>query len=292
MKCFLIFTAAASIALSAASCDSAPQNQQQANVRETVQTSKPELGSGYENPNLADRQTEKMVTDVNQGKPTPSSKKVEATEAANKQLDVAKPDFRIGIVTDKASTLNCRSHPDASYNNVVKTFVPGDEVGVTGITIFDGSKWYKIADSDCWAIADRITQYVAPQPKETSLEVLPTESYDKPIIVLQDNVKATPAEPVSKKVAPSPVELPKVSIAEEVLAAEVYRKPTPVALPAEPVSESEKLVPLPVETPPAALPTQSSITVTSSGKCNYPGDLDSRGRRCGKRAASVRKGGR
>ena len=29
-----------------------------------------------------------------------------------------------------------------------------------------------------------------------------------------------------------------------------------------------------------------------SGPCNYPDDLDSAGRRCGKRAASVRPGGR
>ncbi len=29
----------------------------------------------------------------------------------------------------------------------------------------------------------------------------------------------------------------------------------------------------------------------SSGKCNFPDDLDSSGRRCGKRAASVRPGG-
>lgn len=211
MKRFLIFTTAASIALSAASCNFAPENQQQANVQETVQTSKPELGSDYENPNLADRQTEKMVADVDQGKPTPSNKKVEATEAANKQLDVAKPDFRIGIVTDKASTLNCRSYPDASYNNnVVKTFVPGDEVGVTGVTIFDGSRWYKIADSDCWAIADRIKP-VGETPQETN--------------------------PPLEEVAPIP-------------------------------------------------------SSSGSGKCNYPDDLDSAGRRCGKRAASERPGGR
>lgn len=58
-------------------------------------------------------------------------------------------------------------------------------------------------------------------------------------------------------------------------------------------SADETSQPAPESTP-ASNPevTYSAPTVSaSSGKCNFPDDLDSRGRRCGKRAASVRPGG-
>jgi hypothetical protein len=38
--------------------------------------------------------------------------------------------------------------------------------------------------------------------------------------------------------------------------------------------------------------TTTALVSKTSGKCYYPTDVDSRGRRCGNRAASVRKGGR
>ncbi len=58
-------------------------------------------------------------------------------------------------------------------------------------------------------------------------------------------------------------------------------------------SADETSQPAPESTP-ASNPevTYSAPTVSaSSGKCNFPDDLDARGRRCGKRAASVRPGG-
>lgn len=68
---------------------------------------------------------------------------------------------------------------------------------------------------------------------------------------------------------------------------------TPEVSDSDSVTETETKSPNSVNTKPFESYNSSGTSrVSGSGKCENPDDIDSRGRRCGARAATVREGGR